>query len=97
MTGSNGRRGLMGLRRREAEQFPARGEAFPLPILVHQRQTPLTVAPNPMRFSCRLEHRGEAKFQETKFDVTIHHVKPTPGERPSLGANCRLFRIFWAN
>jgi hypothetical protein len=83
----------MGLRRREADQFPARGEAFPFPTPVHQRQTPATVAPNPMRFSRQRERQGQANFQQTTFDVTIHHLKRNLGDRASLAANCRSLRI----
>ena len=91
----NGRCGLMGMCRREADQFPAGGEAFPFPIFVHQRQTSAAVASNPTRLFRQRERHGQANFQETTFDVTLHQPKPIPGGQASLVANCRLLRISW--
>jgi hypothetical protein len=83
----------MGICRCAADQFPAGGEAFPLPIFVHQRQTPVTVAPNPMRLLRRPERQGQANFQHAEFDVTMHRLKPNPGDGASLAANCPSLRI----
>ena len=93
----NGRCGLMGMCRREADQFPAGGEAFPFPIFVHQRQTSAAVASNPMRLFRQRERHGQANFQETTFDVTIHHFKSNPGQRAPLAVNCRSLCIFCRN
>lgn len=95
--GGDDQRGLMGACRNKADQFPAGGKAFPFPIFVHQRQTSVAVASNPMRLFGRRERQGQANFQQTTFHVTIHRLKPNPGKAASLAVNCRSLCIFCPN
>ena len=95
--GGDDQRGLMGACRNKADQFPAAGKAFPFPIFVHQRQASVAIASNPMRFFHRRERHVQPDFQQPTFDVTIHRLKPNPGERAPLAENCRSLCIFCPN
>jgi len=88
------RRCLGGRDPHNINQFLAGGEALPLSIFVHDRQTPVAITLNPVRFFCRWRCQVQVNFRLTEFNGTIHHLKFNSGRKPPLITNCRRLCVF---